>query len=107
MSPETTVQDHHALHHPDFGTKPDWLTFDCYGTLIQWDEGLLAAVARILDGKALPGVDPRKLIAIYDEHEHALEGERPHRSFRDVSGEALRRPCWIAAFHTTRAIARS
>ena len=28
--------------------KPEWLTFDCYGTLIQWDEGLLKAVETIL-----------------------------------------------------------
>jgi FMN phosphatase YigB (HAD superfamily) len=27
-----------------FGERPQWLTFDCYGTLIQWDEGLIAAV---------------------------------------------------------------
>ena len=27
---------------------PKWLTFDCYGTLIQWDEGLTAAVQAIL-----------------------------------------------------------
>ena len=26
------------------GNRPSWLTFDCYGTLIQWDEGLLAAM---------------------------------------------------------------
>ncbi len=31
------------------GQRPEWLTFDCYGTLIQWDEGLVAAVKRILD----------------------------------------------------------
>ena len=30
------------------GAKPGWLTFDCYGTLIQWDEGLLSAVEQIL-----------------------------------------------------------
>ena len=30
--------------------RPQWLTFDCYGTLIQWDEGLQAAIARILAG---------------------------------------------------------
>jgi len=29
--------------------RPLWLTFDCYGTLIQWDEGLRAAIDRILD----------------------------------------------------------
>jgi len=29
--------------------RPLWLTFDCYGTLIQWDEGLLAAIEKMLD----------------------------------------------------------
>lgn len=28
------------------GPKPTWLTFDCYGTLIQWDEGIIAAMER-------------------------------------------------------------
>eukprot|EP01045_Picozoa_sp_COSAG04_P058290 COSAG04_NODE_28254_length_277_cov_0.561798_1_plen_58_part_10 len=27
--------------------RPQWLTFDCYSNLIQCDEGLQAAVARI------------------------------------------------------------
>lgn len=74
----------------NFGTEPAWLTFDCYGTLIQWDEGLVAAVRAILATK--PGaeaVDTDTLIAIFDRHEHALEAERPHRSFRDVAGRAL------------------
>ena len=71
--------------------RPIWLTFDCYGTLIQWDEGLVTAVARILARHGRPGVAPAELIARYDRHEHALEEERPHRSFRDVAGEGLRR----------------
>ena len=32
----------------DHFPRPQWLTFDCYGTLIQWDEGLQAAVAQHL-----------------------------------------------------------
>jgi 2-haloacid dehalogenase len=28
--------------------RPQWLTFDCYGTLIQWDEGLKAVVEKML-----------------------------------------------------------
>ncbi len=75
----------------DMGTRPEWLTFDCYGTLIQWDEGLLAAVGRILERHDAQGVEPRTLIAAYDRHEHALEEERPHRNFRTVAGEGLRR----------------
>ena len=73
------------------GPRPEWLTFDCYGTLIQWDEGLLAAVRAILAGKGSTAVDPDVLIATYDRHEHALEQTPPHRSFREVAGKALAR----------------
>ena len=33
------------------GPRPTWLTFDCYGTLVQWDEGLMAAMETILARK--------------------------------------------------------
>jgi 2-haloacid dehalogenase len=72
-----------------FKQKPEWLTFDCYGTLIQWDEGLVKAVEEILAGKAGNSVSPPKLIEVYDHYEHTLERDRPHRSFRDVAGSAL------------------
>ena len=70
--------------------RPSWLTFDCYGTLIQWDEGLQAAVTRVLARHAAARIEPRTLIAAYDHHEHALEAERPHRNFRTIAGEGLR-----------------
>lgn len=73
------------------GPKPHWLTFDCYGTLIQWDEGLVAAVDAIMAGHEQHQVDPRRLLAVFDRHEHALKSERPHRSFREVAGTALQR----------------
>lgn len=66
------------------------MTFDCYGTLIQWDEGLLAAMDRILSAKG-GNIDQKAFIAVYDRHEHALEEERPHRIFADVSALALER----------------
>lgn len=72
-------------------SKPTWLTFDCYGTLIQWDEGLKAAVHTILQKKGRHDLDPEKLIDVYDRQEHAIEQERPYRSFREVSAEGLRR----------------
>ena len=73
----------------NFGSKPEWLTFDCYGTLIQWDEGLISAVEKILAGKPEANVTSHRLIQVYDHYEHELEGEKPHRSFRDVAGSAL------------------
>ena len=72
----------------NLGTKPTWLTFDCYGTLIQWDEGLVEAVGRILAGRHTT-ISGDSLIDAYDRYEHELEAERPHRSFRDVAGKAL------------------
>lgn len=70
--------------------RPEWLTFDCYGTLIQWDEGLVAAVASILARRGGREISPRTLIEIYDAHEHRLEQTPPHRPFRVVAGEGLR-----------------
>lgn len=68
--------------------RPTWITFDCYGTLVQWDEGLRAAVAEILARKG-SAIDTGRLIASYDRHEHALERTPPHRAFRAIVGEAL------------------
>ncbi|WP_191578724.1 haloacid dehalogenase type II [Achromobacter insolitus] len=73
-------------------TRPQWLTFDCYGTLIQWDEGLQAAVEKILE--AHPGSTPRpsaaEFLHEYDDHEHRLERTPPYRKFADVTRESLR-----------------
>jgi len=74
----------------NFGERPDWLTFDCYGTLIQWDEGLVAAVERILASKTNgDDVSTAELLEVYDRFEHQLEAERPHRSFREVAALSL------------------
>jgi 2-haloacid dehalogenase len=71
--------------------RPAWLTFDCYGTLIQWDEGLIAVVRSILDRQPGMTIDPGEFIAIFDRHEHKLEQERPHKSFRAVTAASLQR----------------
>lgn len=70
------------------GRRPQWLTFDCYGTLIQWDEGLLAAMKRILSRKGRE-IDAKTFIATYDRHEHRLEQQRPHLAFKDVCARSL------------------
>lgn len=71
------------------GLKPSWLTFDCYGTLIQWDEGLLAAVEEILAKQRDTSVNADTLIEVYDKYEHELEQTPPHRKFREVAGLGL------------------
>lgn len=70
------------------GNRPTWLTFDCYGTLIQWDEGLLAAMDAILSAKG-GDIEQPAFIAVYDRYEHELEEQKPHRSFKQVTALAL------------------
>jgi 2-haloacid dehalogenase len=67
-------------------TRFDVLTFDCYGTLIDWEAGLLRALRR-----ALPEVaaDDGELLEGYGRHEAAAE-RPPYRSYREVVGSSLR-----------------
>jgi 2-haloacid dehalogenase len=62
-----------------------WASFDCYGTLIDWNAGIRAELARVF-GEA----QADELLARY----HALEPELEHdgtRSYREVMTEAMRR----------------
>ena len=74
-----------------FGTRPRWLTFDCYGTLIQWDEGLAATLDGILEAHRQTVTDVGAFIRAFDRREHELEQSRPHMAFREVSRRALAR----------------
>lgn len=67
-------------------TEFDALTFDCYGTLIDWSAGILAALRSIL-GERARGVGDERLLSLYGVLE--AEAERPtpgtgHTSYRDV-----------------------
>ncbi len=64
----------------------DWLTFDCYGTLIDWERGIADALAPFL-GEA---IDRRSIAARYIVHERAVEREA-YRPYRDVLAEASAR----------------
>ena len=67
----------------------DIVTFDCYGTLIDWEEGissaLLAAARR--EGKPL---DRDAALRAYSEIEPQVESE-PYRPYRDVLAETASR----------------
>ncbi len=65
----------------------DVVTFDCYGTLIDWETGLVAALRTALPGAA--GVDDDVLLETYARHE--AEAERPpYRTYREVLAAGLR-----------------
>src|SRR4029453_7330383 len=49
------------------------MTFDCYGTLIDWETGMLAALAPLV--RRLPRPPSREhVLAPHAPHEHAQEG---------------------------------
>ncbi|MBI2773502.1 MAG: HAD hydrolase-like protein [Chloroflexi bacterium] len=64
-----------------------WLTFDCYGTLIDWERGITDALLPLLP----PGLDRVKLAERYIEVEAEVEkGEHlPYREVLDRAGRRL------------------
>jgi len=62
-----------------------WVTFDCYGTLINWKIGMTEAFERVAPGRSAA------LIEAYHEAEPTVQAERPFRRYRDVLSEGVRR----------------
>jgi 2-haloacid dehalogenase len=61
-----------------------WATFDCYGTLIDWDGGLRRELARVFGEKRADEQFER-----YHEIEPALQSDGS-RTYRDLMTEAMR-----------------
>jgi 2-haloacid dehalogenase len=60
-----------------------WATFDCYGTLIDWNAGLGTQLERLL------GVSRAELLARYHEAEPEVQRAHPGASYRDVMAAVL------------------
>ena len=76
----------------------DVLTFDCYGTLIDWESGLLAGLRAILDPRGV-AADEEDLLARYAGHESAIESG-PYLRYREVlarGGDAVCRELGVTA----------
>ena len=72
----------------DFGDF-DVLTFDCYGTLIDWEAGLLTALRPPLAAHRVE-VDDDAALQAFARHESEIEGG-PYKRYREVLGEVLTR----------------
>ena len=65
----------------------DALTFDCYGTLIDWEAGILAGIRPALERRGLdPGDD--EILERYAAEEASLE-QGPYRTYREILGRGL------------------
>ncbi len=64
------------------------LTFDCYGTLINWEAGLLDALHHILAAHS-KRLDDAALLELYGDFEYRFE-RPPFRPYREVLGSVVR-----------------
>ena len=61
-----------------------WATFDCYGTLVDWNAGIAAELGRLLGESKRDG-----LLSRYHEIEPRVQSEHPTWSYRDVMAAVL------------------
>jgi 2-haloacid dehalogenase len=67
------------------------LTFDCYGTLIDWEAGILAGLRRVLGPRGVAAAAD-DLLGRYARHEAAIEAG-PYLRYREVLARSLRGVC--------------
>ena len=65
----------------------DALTFDCYGTLIDWEAGLLAGLRAFLDQRGVKASDDA-VLECYAATEAELE-RGPYMTYREILGHGL------------------
>jgi 2-haloacid dehalogenase len=63
-----------------------WATFDCYGTLIDWNAGIRAELARVFGDDHAD-----QLLERYHDIEPDVQREDPSRPYREVLTESMRR----------------
>ncbi len=66
------------------------LSFDCYGTLIDWETGIAAVLSPWAREHDLDIADEQLLLA-YADHEAAVERQTPTARYTEVLAEAFRR----------------
>jgi len=60
------------------------MTFDCYGTLIDWETGIRNAFHRAMSQTGASQGLESKAFGLFEEEERRVERERPHLLYRDV-----------------------
>lgn len=66
----------------------DWLSFDCYGTLIDWESGILGYVRPLLNRKGC-NADDASILNLYSEFEPRRQSG-PYHCYRDVLNGVVR-----------------
>jgi len=65
----------------------EYLSFDCYGTLIDWESGILGYVRPLLQRKGCSTSD-QEILNLYAEFEPRQQ-QKPYRGYREVLAEVM------------------
>src|ERR1043166_7218857 len=67
-----------------------WITFDCYGTLIDWENGISSAFDRVakMTGNSF---DRIKVLSLFRKYE--AQEERMYKRYREVLNRVARQIC--------------
>jgi 2-haloalkanoic acid dehalogenase type II len=81
------------VRHGTIGLMPAFdrfraLSFDCYGTLIDWESGIVAGLRRWLAGRR-PDLDDEALLAAFGELETGVQAADPGTPYPVVLGRVL------------------
>ena len=66
----------------------EWLSFDCYGALIDWETGLLSYLRPLLESKG-HALSDAQILNLYSEFEPCAQSG-PYRCYREVLAEVVR-----------------
>ena len=80
------------------GLKYDWISFDCYGTLIDWENGISAAFDKVARASGNT-VDRERVLSLFSRYEN--EEELSYRRYREVLNRVARRVCAELSYRTS------
>jgi len=63
---------------------PKVITFDCYGTLVQWYEGLMDELNRALKVNYRTDVSAAQILGSFSTEARRATAEKPHRLHKDI-----------------------
>lgn len=67
-----------------------WITFDCYGTLIDWETGISSAFEKAAKTAGVP-FDKKRILTLYGKFE--MEEEFGYKKYREILNRVSRRVC--------------
>jgi len=72
-------------------TKFNTLTFDCYGTLIDWERGILAELRPWVERNGRRDLDDNAILELFGTTEAACEAETPGKLYPEILADVHRR----------------